>query len=74
MVRVAAVGGYQPKVTLVQGKHGTLTLDGAERAEESWRPGRVVPAQPTIDALNEALSRLEPTPSALHVLLAEALR
>ena len=74
MVRVAAVGGYQAKVTLVQGKQGTLTLDGAERAEESWRPGRVVPAQPTIDALNEALSKLEPTPSALQVLLAEKLR
>lgn len=73
MVRVAAVGGYQAKVTLVQGKQGALTLDGAERAEESWRPGRVVLAQPTIDALNEALNSLEPTPSALQALLAEKL-
>lgn len=73
MVKAAAVGGGQAKAALVDTEQG-LTLDGAERADDAWRPPRVVPAQPLMDALNEALSRLEPTPSALHQLLNEKLR
>lgn len=72
MTRAAAVGGYQAKVTLVE-EQGKLTLDGAGREGDSWRPGRVVPAQDTTEALDAALSALQPTPSALHLLLAESL-
>lgn len=73
MVRVAAVGGNQAKITLVQGKQGALALDGAERIGEAWRPGRVEPAQPVMDALDQAMSAMVPTPSALQVLLNESL-
>lgn len=72
MVKVAAVGGHQAKVVLVDTEHG-LALDGAERTEDSWRPVPVEPAQPLAEALDAALSPLQPTPSALHLLLAEAL-
>ena len=72
MTRAAAVGGYQAKVILVD-EQGRLALDGAEREGESWRPGKVVPAQDTADALDAALSALQPTPSALQLLLAESL-
>jgi hypothetical protein len=72
MVRVAAVGGHQAKLALVE-VQGELALDGAERVGASWRPTPVEPAQPLMDALNEALSQLEPTPSALQMLLNEKL-
>lgn len=72
MVKIAAIGGYQAKVALVE-EGGMLALDGVERARNTWRPVRVEPAQATIDALKDALSKLQPTPSALQVLLAESL-
>jgi len=72
MVRVAAVGGYQAKVTLIGGPE-MLALDGAERAGDTWRPARVEMAQPLAAALDAALSTLKPTPSALHLLLVESL-
>lgn len=72
MVRVAAVGGYQAKVTLTIGPE-KLALDGAERAGDSWRPARIEMAQPLAEALDAALSMLQPTPSALHLLLVESL-
>ncbi len=72
MVKVAAISGCQAKVALVEGPEG-LALDGVERADQSWRPVPVEPAQATMDALNEALGALQPTPSALHLLLAESL-
>jgi hypothetical protein len=72
MVRVAAVGGYQVKVTLVETPEG-LALDGVEREADTWRAMPVEPAQPMMDALKESLSALQPTPSALHLLLAESL-
>jgi hypothetical protein len=72
MVKAAAIGGYQAKVTLVETREG-LALDGAEREGDSWRLVRVEPAQPMMDALKESLSALQPTPSALHTLLAESL-
>jgi hypothetical protein len=72
MVKVAAIGGYQAKVTLVESQAG-LALDGAEREGGSWRPDRVELAQETAEALDRALSALHPTPSALHLLLAESL-
>lgn len=74
MTKVAAVGGYQAKVTLARGEQGELALDGAERNDDTWRPQPIEPAQPVIDALNESLSKLEPTPSALQQLLNEKLR
>jgi len=74
MVKIAAVTGYQAKVALVEDTQGKLALDGVERAGDTWRPGRVEPAQSTMDALNQALSTLVPTPSALQVLLNEKLR
>jgi hypothetical protein len=73
MVKVAAVGGYQPKVALVEDEQGKLALDGAERSGDIWRPVPVEPPESTIHALNEALSKLEPTPSALQQLLNEKL-
>lgn len=72
MTKAGAVGGYQTKVLLV-GERGELALDGAEREGDNWRPVAVEPAQPVMDALNETLNALQPTPSALHVLLAETL-
>lgn len=72
MVRVAAIGGYQAKVALVESADG-LALGGTERSDDAWRPVKVEPAQPTIDALKDALSTLEPIPSALQQLLNEKL-
>lgn len=73
MAKVAAIGGYQAKVTLARGEQGELALDGAERNDDTWRPLAIEPAQPVIDALNESLSKLEPVPSALQTLLNEKL-
>jgi hypothetical protein len=72
MVRVAAVSGYQAKVTLTGGPE-KLALDGVEQTGDTWRPARVEMAQPLSEALNAALKMLQPTPSALHLLLAESL-
>jgi hypothetical protein len=72
MVKVGTVSGYQAKVTLVENEAG-LALDGADRADDTWRPVPVEPAQATAEALDAALSALQPTPSALHLLLAESL-
>jgi hypothetical protein len=71
--RAGAVAGYQAKV-LLRGEQGDLELDGAERSNDTWRPVAVEPAQAVMDALDEALSKLEPTSSALQVLLNEMLR
>lgn len=73
MNRVAAIGGYQAKVALVDDEQGALALDGTERVGETWRPVPVEPAQETMEALKDALSKLQATPSALQVLLAEKL-
>jgi len=73
MVKAAAISGYQAKLALVQGGQGELALDGAERKDDTWRPVPIEPAQQVMDALKEALSKLEPTPSALQVLLNEQL-
>lgn len=73
MTKVAAVGGYQAKVLLVR-EQCELALDGAERNDDLWRPVPVEPTQPVMDALHQALIALEPTPSALRVLLSEKLR
>ena len=73
MARVAAIGGYQTKVTLVQGEQGELALDGAERDDDTWRPQPIELAQPLAEALDLALSKLVPVPSALQVLLNEKL-
>lgn len=72
MVKAAAIGGYQAKVTLVESQ-AALALDGAEREGDTWRPTPVELAQATAEALDASLSALEPTPSALHLLLAESL-
>jgi hypothetical protein len=58
MVQAAAIGGYQPKVALGEDTQGELAPDGAERPDNTWRPLLVEPAQSTMDALNEALSKL----------------
>jgi hypothetical protein len=73
MVRVAAIGGYQAKVALVRGKEGALALDGVERDGEDWRPIPVELSPEAAAALQETLDALVPTPSALHLLLAESL-
>lgn len=73
MTKVAAVGGYQAKVALVQGEQGELALDGAERAGDTWRPVPVELRPEAAAELRESLDAFEPAPSALHVLLAESL-
>ena len=71
MVKVAAICGHQAKVTLVETREG-LALDGTEQEADTGRPVPVEPAQPTMDALKESLSALQPTPSAPHLLLADS--
>lgn len=73
MVRVAAVGGNQAKLVLVQEEPGVLALDGVERSGEAWLPRPVGLPSGAATALQEMLDALEPTPSALHLLLAESL-
>jgi hypothetical protein len=73
MVRVAAVGGNQAKLVLVQEEPGVLALDGVERNGEAWRPRPVGLPPGAATALQEMLDALEPAPSALHLLLAESL-
>ncbi len=72
MTKAAAICGYQAKVLLV-GVQGELALDGAERVDDTWRPVAVEPAQPVMQALEQALDELQPTPSALQTLLNEKL-
>jgi hypothetical protein len=72
MAKVGAVGGCQAKVLLV-GEQDELALDGAERDDGTWRPRPIEPAQSVMDALNLALSKLVPAPSALQMLLNEKL-
>jgi hypothetical protein len=74
MPKAAAVGGHQAKLALVGEWHGKLALDGAEREGQAWRPEAVELAQPLAEALDQALSALTPTPSALQRLLNEKLR
>jgi len=73
LVRVAAISGYQAKVALVQIKQGALALGGVERVGEAWRPVLFELPPSAAAALHESLDALEPTPSALHLLLAESL-
>jgi hypothetical protein len=72
MVRVAAVGGCQAKVALVR-EQGALALDGVERVGEVWRPVPVKLPPVAAAAQRESLDALEPTHSALQVLLAQEL-
>lgn len=71
-MRVAAIGGYQAKVALVEVK-GELRLDGTVRHSERWRPVAVGLPDDVIEAFNDRMQRLEPQESYLKRMLRERL-